>query len=83
MVQPSVPWPVARQRLSMAALQANPWPRNVRQLQNVIFRAATMTGAAAIDVADLELAGATSASQAPAAASVIAQRLRRYGIAAR
>ncbi|WP_157269518.1 sigma 54-interacting transcriptional regulator [Azohydromonas aeria] len=41
-----------------AALQANPWPGNLRQLQNVIFRAVTMSEAAQIDVGDLELAGA-------------------------
>jgi TyrR family helix-turn-helix protein len=52
-------------RLSQAArsaLQTNPWPGNVRQLQNVIFRAATMTEAAVIDVGDLELAGAAAAA---------------------
>jgi TyrR family helix-turn-helix protein len=43
-----------------AALLTNPWVGNVRQLQNVIFRAATMSEAAVIDVADLELAGATA-----------------------
>jgi transcriptional regulator of aroF, aroG, tyrA and aromatic amino acid transport len=47
-----------------AALLANPWVGNVRQLQNVIFRAATMSEAAVIDVADLELAGAASAPPA-------------------
>jgi TyrR family helix-turn-helix protein len=41
-----------------AALLANPWPGNLRQLQNVIFRAVTMSEAALIDVGDLELAGA-------------------------
>lgn len=40
-----------------AALLTNPWAGNVRQLQNVIFRAVTMTDATVIDVADLELAG--------------------------
>ena len=48
-----------------AALLSNPWVGNVRQLQNVIFRAATMSEAAVIDVADLELAGATSAAPTP------------------
>lgn len=41
-----------------AALLSNPWPGNVRQLQNVIFRAVTMSDQAFLDVADLELAGA-------------------------
>ncbi len=40
-----------------AALLANPWPGNVRQLENVIFRAATMSDGAFLDAADLELAG--------------------------
>ncbi len=41
-----------------AALLANPWPGNVRQLENVIFRAVTMSDGAFLDTADLELAGA-------------------------
>ena len=41
-----------------AALLANPWPGNVRQLENVIFRAVTMTDGAWLDAADLDLAGA-------------------------
>ncbi len=46
-------------RLSKAAANAllgNPWPGNVRQLQNVVFRAATLSEAPVIDAADLELA---------------------------
>ncbi|MBR0567732.1 sigma 54-interacting transcriptional regulator [Azoarcus sp. L1K30] len=49
------------QRLSpaaCAALLANPWEGNVRQLQNVIFRAMTMTERRVIDADDLELANA-------------------------
>jgi TyrR family helix-turn-helix protein len=45
-----------------AALLANPWAGNVRQLQNVIFRAATLTEAALIDAGDLELAGAAASA---------------------
>ncbi|WP_448206258.1 sigma 54-interacting transcriptional regulator [Azospirillum sp. sgz302134] len=41
-----------------AALLANSWPGNVRQLENVIFRAVTMSDGAYLDAADLELAGA-------------------------
>ena len=48
--------------LQRAALLANPWAGNVRQLQNVIFRAATLTEAALIDAGDLELAGAAAAA---------------------
>ena len=60
-------------RLSQAArtaLLGNPWPGNVRQLQNVIFRAATMSEAAVIDVDDLELAGAAAGAQPPTSATV-------------
>lgn len=39
-----------------AALMTNPWPGNVRQLQNIIFRAVTMSDKAFLDVTDLELA---------------------------
>ena len=39
-----------------AVLQANPWVGNVRQLQNVIFRAVTMTERSLIQSEDLELA---------------------------
>jgi TyrR family helix-turn-helix protein len=40
-----------------AALVAGSWPGNVRQLQNVIFRAVTMSDEPVLDAADLELAG--------------------------
>jgi transcriptional regulator of aroF, aroG, tyrA and aromatic amino acid transport len=54
--------PAARlSRAATVALQENPWPGNVRQLQNVVFRAVTMTDAAVIDTGDLELAGAATA----------------------
>nr|MBL8411189.1 sigma-54-dependent transcriptional regulator [Dechloromonas sp.] len=46
-------------RLSQAACAAmltNPWIGNIRQLQNVIFRAVTMTERNVINVEDLELA---------------------------
>lgn len=56
-------------RLSRAAgeaLLANRWLGNVRQLQNVIFRAVTLSEAPVIDVAALELAGADVVSASPA-----------------
>lgn len=46
-----------------AALLANPWPGNVRQLENVIFRAVTMSDGAFLDDADLDLAGARMAAE--------------------
>ncbi len=42
-----------------AALLANRWPGNVRQLQNVVFRAITMSDQRILDAADLDLAGAS------------------------
>ncbi len=39
-----------------AALVANSWPGNVRQLQNVVFRAITMTDKRILEAADLDLA---------------------------
>jgi transcriptional regulator of aroF, aroG, tyrA and aromatic amino acid transport len=53
--------PARLSRAAHAALQANPWHGNVRQLQNVIFRAVTMSDAPLIDTADLELADAATA----------------------
>ena len=53
--------PARLSRAANTALQANPWHGNVRQLQNVIFRAVTMSDAAVIDTADLELADAATA----------------------
>lgn len=43
-----------------AALLTNPWVGNVRQLQNVVFRAVTMTDGRVIDAGDLELARGTT-----------------------
>jgi transcriptional regulator of aroF, aroG, tyrA and aromatic amino acid transport len=40
-----------------AALVANSWPGNVRQLQNVVFRAITMSDQCTLEAADLDLAG--------------------------
>jgi len=51
--------PVARlTRAAAEALLANPWLGNVRQLQNVVFRAVTLSDTPVIDAAQLELAGA-------------------------
>lgn len=53
-------------RLSAAAssaLLANPWPGNVRQLENVIFRAVTMSDRQLLDADDLELAGSNMAQR--------------------
>lgn len=110
--------PMRLSAAASAALLSNPWLGNVRQLQNVIFRAVTMCERTFIEVGDLELAGATSPSDpgdtAPvntlaqamadfekslllrlhrefpstrrlakrlgSSHSVIAERLRRYGI---
>jgi TyrR family helix-turn-helix protein len=44
-----------------AALLASPWVGNVRQLQNVIFRAVTMSERTVLDEGDLELAASSEA----------------------
>jgi TyrR family helix-turn-helix protein len=53
------------------ALAANPWPGNVRQLENAIFRAVTLADHTTLAPSDLELAGAstTTASAASGPAS--------------
>ena len=47
-----------------AALLAHPWTGNVRQLQNVVFRAVTLSEAPVIEPADLEFVGSTPAPAA-------------------
>ncbi|MBK6650704.1 MAG: sigma 54-interacting transcriptional regulator [Betaproteobacteria bacterium] len=61
-----------------AALLTNPWAGNVRQLQNVIFRAVTMTDANVIDVADLELAGSLHQGGANAPVESLAQAVADF-----
>ncbi len=63
--------PVRLSTAAGAALLANPWAGNVRQLQNVVFRAVTLSEAPVIDVADLELAHA-GAREVPASDDDIA-----------
>lgn len=43
------------------ALLGNPWPGNVRQLQNVIFRAAAICESNVVDIGDLDIAGTSVA----------------------
>lgn len=43
------------------ALLANQWPGNVRQLQNVIFRAAAICEGSAVEISDLDIACITTA----------------------
>jgi DNA-binding NtrC family response regulator len=47
---------------AMAALQAHPWPGNVRQLENVIHRACILAGGDVITSLDLDLPGAAPAA---------------------
>lgn len=46
-----------------AALLAHPWAGNVRQLQNVVFRAVTLSEAPVIELADLEFVGRAATPQ--------------------
>ncbi|MEE1926246.1 sigma-54-dependent transcriptional regulator [Pseudomonas sp. 148P] len=43
------------------ALLGNRWPGNVRQLQNVIFRAAAISESSLVDIGDLDIAGTSVA----------------------
>jgi transcriptional regulator of aroF, aroG, tyrA and aromatic amino acid transport len=45
------------------ALLGNRWPGNVRQLQNVIFRAAAICETTLVDIGDLDIAGTAVARQ--------------------
>ncbi|WP_213879203.1 sigma-54-dependent transcriptional regulator [Pseudomonas sp. dw_358] len=45
------------------ALLGNRWPGNVRQLQNVIFRAAAICDSSLVDIGDLDIAGTSVARQ--------------------
>ncbi|AYN92534.1 sigma-54-dependent transcriptional regulator [Pseudomonas sp. LTJR-52] len=45
------------------ALLSNRWPGNVRQLQNVIFRAAAISESTVVDIGDLDIAGTEVARQ--------------------
>jgi transcriptional regulator of aroF, aroG, tyrA and aromatic amino acid transport len=45
------------------ALLGNRWPGNVRQLQNVIFRAAAISDSSLVDIGDLDIAGTSVARQ--------------------
>lgn len=45
------------------ALLGNRWPGNVRQLQNVIFRAAAICESTLVDIGDLDIAGTSVAQQ--------------------
>ncbi len=56
-----------------AALLADPWPGNVRQLHNVVFRAVTLSDRATLDVTDLDLAGARAGGAWPLAAGAGAE----------
>ncbi|MCO6763593.1 hypothetical protein KQH43_31360, partial [Streptomyces sp. EL5] len=44
-------------------LLGNAWPGNVRQLQNILFRAAAISESGQIDVDDLDLAGTAVSGQ--------------------
>jgi DNA-binding NtrC family response regulator len=47
---------------ALAALQAHPWPGNVRQLENALHRACILCAGDAITPEDLDLAGSTPAA---------------------
>jgi DNA-binding NtrC family response regulator len=54
---------------ALAALQAHPWPGNVRQLENALHRACILCRGDVVTVEDLDLAGSSPAATAAEAPS--------------
>jgi transcriptional regulator of aromatic amino acid metabolism len=55
--------PVCRLAPGTYPAAGNRWPGNVRQLQNVIFRAAAICESSLVDIGDLDIAGTSVARQ--------------------
>ena len=60
------------------ALSRSPWPGNVRQLHNVLFRAVTVSDAAVLDLDDLELASGGAGGAPAEEASSLREALARF-----
>ncbi|MGH8433628.1 MAG: sigma-54-dependent transcriptional regulator [Pseudomonas sp.] len=60
------------------ALLSNRWPGNVRQLQNVIFRAAAICESPLVDIGDLDIAGTSVARQADAEVSSLEEAVEGF-----
>ena len=60
------------------ALLGNRWPGNVRQLQNVIFRAAAICESNLVDIGDLDIAGTSVARQNDAEVESLEQAVEAF-----
>ncbi|OOW04894.1 Fis family transcriptional regulator [Pseudomonas sp. MF6396] len=60
------------------ALLGNRWPGNVRQLQNVIFRAAAICESSLVDIGDLDIAGTSVARQSDGEVASLEQAVENF-----
>jgi transcriptional regulator of aroF, aroG, tyrA and aromatic amino acid transport len=60
------------------ALLDNRWPGNVRQLQNVIFRAAAICESSLVDIGDLDIAGTSVARQGDVEVESLEQAVENF-----
>jgi TyrR family helix-turn-helix protein len=60
------------------ALLGNRWPGNVRQLQNVIFRAAAICESTLVDIGDLDIAGTSVARQSDTEVDSLEQAMEEF-----
>ncbi|MNJ49929.1 Transcriptional regulatory protein TyrR [compost metagenome] len=60
------------------ALLGNRWPGNVRQLQNVIFRAAAICEGNLVDIGDLDIAGTSVAREHDGEVDSLEQAMEDY-----
>jgi TyrR family helix-turn-helix protein len=60
------------------ALLDNRWPGNVRQLQNVIFRAAAICESSLVDIGDLDIAGTSVARQSDSEVDSLEQAMEEF-----
>ena len=60
------------------ALLGNRWPGNVRQLQNVIFRAAAICDSNLVDIGDLDIAGTSVARQGDSEVGSLEQAVEAF-----
>jgi len=60
------------------ALLGNRWPGNVRQLQNVIFRAAAISESNLVDIGDLDIAGTAVAGESDGEVGSLEQAVETF-----
>ncbi|WP_342247245.1 sigma-54-dependent transcriptional regulator [Pseudomonas sp. OTU5201] len=60
------------------ALQGNRWPGNVRQLQNVIFRAAAICDSSLVEIGDLDIAGTAVARESDGEVNSLEEAMENF-----